>query len=140
MTFGSSLERSRRPLLSRFNHRLAQGGFRRLLPLIKPVIERAPHDARIGLLRVADGAGFVNFFPAQANVCGSCGFNVPIRNLEISSAAVTRDLPPLLGGIIFVCEAALCRRLDFQRVGLRAVRLGDRLNSVSSGCNYFVCI
>ncbi|KNY18250.1 hypothetical protein AKG11_03715 [Shinella sp. SUS2] len=64
---------------------------------------------------------------------------VPNRN-DVGANGCGRNLTPFLRRVIFIGQPPFGGGLDLQRVGLRAVRLGDRLNSVSSGCNYFVCI
>jgi hypothetical protein len=56
----------------------------------------------------------VNFPAVKADVSG-CRFNVLARNLEIPTAALLREFAALLRGVVFIGEAALCQRFDFQR-------------------------
>lgn len=56
----------------------------------------------------------------QANVGGNGDNTVPVRNGF--RPAIGRYLAPFRRGVLFVSEAAFRRRLDFEGVGLNAVR------------------
>ena len=108
------------------DHHLAQGRACGFFAAFEPLIQRAPHDARIGGFGVAELAGLVDLVAAQSEI-GRGGFNVAVSNLEISPAAVASHLAPRLRGIVFVGQATLGAGLDLQRMGLRAMRRRDEI-------------
>jgi hypothetical protein len=59
---------------------------------------------------------------------GHCGFNVPIWNLEIATAAVTGHLPSFLRRVVLVGEAALGLALDEEGVGMSEDTAGRFMN------------
>ena len=74
------------------------------------------NDARVAPLFIPDLPGFVDFLAGQADVGG--GSSVPNGNGGIPAALSADDLAPLLRGVVFVGEAALRQRFDFQPGGL----------------------
>ncbi len=62
-------------------------------------VERAPGNARIGILRIADDAGFVDCLAGQAKVGGGGLKSVPVSD---TFRAAGSNLPPLLRRIVFV--------------------------------------
>jgi hypothetical protein len=63
-------------------------------------------------LSIADDACFVSVFAGEADVL--CRSSVPDWNGAISTAATSDDLTTVLGSVVFVGEAALRLRFDFE--------------------------
>jgi len=64
--------------------------------------------ARIALLRVADRAGFVDFFAGQADIGGRRFPGVPLGNAGTIAKRPRSWLPrPIPRRVVFVCKAAL---------------------------------
>lgn len=91
--------------------------------MFRTVRPRTPNNARIGDFGVADGAGLVDVFVSETDVGG--GRDILVRNIPFALPAVALDIPPILRRVIFVGEASLRRRLDFESVGLGAIDGGD---------------
>lgn len=71
--------------------------------------------------RVARLPRLVHLLAGQAEIRDG-GFNVPLRNVEVPSATVPCHRAPLLRGVILIRKAALGPRVNFQGIGLVAVR------------------
>lgn len=87
-------------------------------------VEGSTGDARVGDFSVADGAGFVDFLTADADLVGRRDI-VPVRNNY--GLADRGDLAALLRRVIFVSQAPLSEALDFQCISLCAIDCGDDL-------------
>ncbi|RVP57109.1 hypothetical protein CN071_27805 [Sinorhizobium meliloti] len=87
-----------------------------IVPAVLRTCQRhAPNDARIGIFRVADQAGFMDGFMRKADV--GCG-----RNFRLGSfvASALLNLSPVLRGVVFIRE--LLKQIE-------AARGGDRKSS-----------
>lgn len=75
----------------------------------------------------------MDVFAGEADVGGGYCFNVPFWNLEVSSAAVSRNLAPFLRGVVLFREQHLALRFGDEDVGRGAAFLPCSASLVTVG-------
>ncbi|NGO54629.1 hypothetical protein [Allomesorhizobium camelthorni] len=77
-------------------------------------------------------AGFVDVLGGQPHIGGASFFRLGISLV----VRLLSDFATILCRVVFVGQTTLCRRLDFQSVGLRAVCLGKPVASKTHRKNF----